>query len=206
MMLRFLTVILVILEVDAHAPPPFPSSECNNDNFRNLFKCHKFPDIPKHIHKYSEGGIELDSRHPNPYRIYVNESLVDDVCSYLEGVGTCMQNSYNYLEINCPPSKLHIVDSFQRIVKLLCTEFKPDFAALLQCGNADNSKLMTFSSCIQGAYDYIKNHGMYDCSLVDRLRECHCQYESCSQEHTTKIMKMIADNKDTICYLMQNLP
>ena len=47
------------------------------------------------------------------------------IFSYLEGVGTCMQNSYNYLEINCPPSKLHIVDSFQRIVKLLCTEFKP---------------------------------------------------------------------------------
>ena len=73
------TTFMFFASVDAHAPPLFPSSECNA-HFGNLFKCHKFPDMPKHIHRYSEGGIELDSRHPNPHRIYVSESLVEDVC------------------------------------------------------------------------------------------------------------------------------
>jgi hypothetical protein len=47
------------------------------------------------------------------------------ILSYLEGVVTCMQRSYTYLEMHCPSSKLDIVDSFQLIVQPLCTEYKP---------------------------------------------------------------------------------
>lgn len=177
-----------------------PSTDQINCNIQDLFKCKLVPDISKKIYKYKEDGTLLASTSlEQPYRIYVNKSIISDVCGYLEGVSECIQRSHSFIEMHCP-AQLQLVDNFSKMTNLLCTLYRADIEAILECANEDNSKLMTYASCMQGAYKYLTGHTMQDCGIVERFRVCHCQFESCPADNTSIIKDMFTKNRDLLCY------
>ncbi|CAG2203706.1 unnamed protein product [Mytilus edulis] len=205
-MLLLLALSLLVLKGDAHSLPLLPASDNCVENFVNLFKCHKLPALDDYIYSFAANGtmLKLTDVH-NAFRTSVDKDIVKDICSYMEGVSTCLQNSYTYLQSHCPSKMVQIAESFIRLTTALCDLYEADINMMVQCSNQDNSILVTYVSCMEGAYQYLSRHTLHQCSMVQRFRDCLYQFETCSESHTMRLMTMFDEYKDDVCFILKEL-
>ncbi|XP_052068984.1 uncharacterized protein LOC127708178 isoform X1 [Mytilus californianus] len=205
-MLLMVALSLVILKGDAHSLPLLPASDSCLENFVNLFKCHQLPSLDDYIYSFAANGTMLDLTDVhNAFRTSVDKDIVKDICSYFEGVSTCLQNSYTYLQSHCPSKMVKIAESFIRLTSALCDLYEADINMMVQCSNQDNSILVTYVSCMEGAYKYLSQHTIHQCSIVQRFRDCLYQFDTCSEIHTFRLMTMFDEYKDDVCFILKEL-
>ncbi|VDI23483.1 Hypothetical predicted protein [Mytilus galloprovincialis] len=220
-MLLLLVLSLLLFEGHARSPmravyfndgiPSFPNPEKCEIYLNKAFECRERPSIEKYINTQDANGEKLGTTFldlVNARKTTIEKAIVADMCSYYVGVSACMKATiYHYIGKYCPARQFQVAKSYQIVTSAVCSKIAEDLEAMVQCANHDNGILVTFASCMYGAYSFIKAHPeRHHASMIDRYRDCFYQFESCPKQMMTwDTINVFNEYHNDISFLLSGL-
>lgn len=219
-MLLLLVLSLLIFEGHAYSPPRF--DRIRNSSYSKPQKCIKYlnrnyeckqrPSLDEYISSVDAYGNTMGltiEDISNARRTYVVQDIVEAMCSYFMGVSACMKVTDKYLKKYCSEDLYQVAQSYQKLTSAICPEIAADIKAMIQCANKDNSILVTYASCMYGAYHYMlvsQNFGRDQCSMIQRFRDCFYQFEDCPKQMITwNMIHLFDDYLNDICFMLRQI-
>ncbi|XP_063443629.1 uncharacterized protein LOC134724507 [Mytilus trossulus] len=220
-MLLLLVLSILIYEGYARSPmraryfndgiPSFPNPEKCDIYLNKAFECKERPSMKNYIDTQDANGEKVENTFPDlikARKITIEKAVVADMCSYFMGVSACMKaTNYQYIGKYCPAARFQVAKSYQILSSAVCSKIAEDLEAMVECANHDNGILVTFASCMYGAYRFMKAHpGRHPASMIDRYRDCFYQFESCPKQMMTwDTINVFNEYHNDISFLLSGL-
>ncbi|XP_063435726.1 uncharacterized protein LOC134716646 [Mytilus trossulus] len=213
-MTYFVKILILMLACFAQAvPPPIPSQKCTDrlDDLVEEFTLQEtIPDFESYVQEDRlTRGLNFDPR------------MVDDYCGLFRRIVPFYENNIAALRILCntgqPRRYLDVMAHIKNVAMSFCEDEKmQDIKALLTCSNNNLIAQQGFAGCIQGAVRGLvysrpdspscaeDDPKTWFTTVVNSIKSCSCQFDSCAPESTKSIKEMVTGHLDDACVIVKN--